>query len=107
MSLANIKRNIKVGTLLKLVRHDWLRPIVVNGNLGQTTIQPKITLDMVRPVRSVLSKGITLTTGSDYSILPWPKATSIRETANGFEIDLNQDGKFEAVMGYEFVKEGN
>ena len=105
MSLASIKRKVVKGTLLKLVRHDWLKPLVVNGNLGQSVIKPGIAVGDVRPVVIVRSNAIAMKnarTGND-SWLYWPEAKNVRETANGFEIDLVGFGEFKFIMGYEFV----
>ena len=105
MSLASIKRKLKVGTLLKLVRHDFLKPFVVHGNLGQTVIQPKIFVGQVRPIALIQAKQIALKTDDHLSYLEWPKANCIRETPNGFEIDLDDTGKFEHIMAYEIQGE--
>lgn len=116
MSLAHIKRSIKVGTLLKLVRHDWLRTIV-RGNTGTEIITGPLHIGLVRPVTSINSVGFTLATVEHDGVVKnshvnWPKSSAIRDTAcfghggfstYGFEIDLNGTGKFENVMGYEFV----
>lgn len=105
MSLASIKRSIKVGTLLKMVRHDWFPNgiMTVHGNLGTSQLKGN-TLGVVRPVVLVQATQIALETpGSGKSFLTWPKANCLRETANGFEIDLDGTGKFEHIMGYEFV----
>ena len=103
MSLASIKRKLKVGTLLKLIRHDFLKPITVEGNLGRTVIQPKIFIGQVRPIALIQAKQIALRTADHLSYLNWPKANCIRETANGFEIDLYGTGKFEHIMAYEIL----
>jgi hypothetical protein len=92
-----------VGTLLKLVRHDWLKPLVVNGNLGQTVVKPKIHVGLVRPVALVQSTQIALQGDNGLSYLPWPTSKNIRETAKGFEIDLVGFGEFKYVMEYEIV----
>lgn len=107
MSLASIKRNIKVGTLLKLVRHDWFPncTMTVHGNTGTTQLKGRIAIGQVRPVVLIQASQIALETpGSGASYLTWPKANCIRKTPNGFEIDLEMDGQFSKVMGYEFVQ---
>lgn len=111
-SLAELKRTLKVGMQLKLVRHDLVAKggLKVVGNLGTTTIKPKIFIGQVREVASATATHITLATpqpdGSLHpSYLDWPKANRFRPTENGFEIDLNDDGKFTEAMGYEFVQE--
>ena len=96
MSLASIKRSIKVGTLLKLVRHDWFP----NG-------KGSLAIGQVRPIVLIQASQITLETpgsNSGKSYLTWPKANCIRETPNGFEIDLLDTGQFSKVIGYEFVQ---
>jgi hypothetical protein len=105
MSLASIKRKVVKGTLLKLVRHDWLKPLIVNGNLGQSVIKPGIAVGDIRPVVTVRSNAIAMKnarTGND-SWLYWPEAKNVRETPNGFEVDLAGFGEFKYIMGYEFV----
>jgi hypothetical protein len=108
MSLAAIKRRITVGTKLKLVRHDGLCPIVVRGNLGNTVLPPKIHIGMVRDVCTVHSHEFALLTPIgdrfEQSYVTWPKASRVRATQFGFEIDLNDDGQFTKAMGYEFVE---
>jgi hypothetical protein len=111
-TLAELKRTIKVGTKLKLVRHDWFAKggIVVHGNLGTTRLKPKYNVGCVRRVAVVHTTEIGIETfnpqgGSEYSWLQWPKAAHVRFTDNGFEIDLNGDGQFDQVMGYEFTEE--
>lgn len=113
-SLAELKRSIKVGTHLKLVRHDWLETKVV-GNLGTSVLKSRsLWVGLVRPVVLVQSNQIALeTAGTTYgkSFMNWPKASNIRFTERrlngnlieGFEIDLKADGKFSAVMAYEDV----
>jgi hypothetical protein len=109
MSLASLKRSIAVGTLLKMTRHDWFPngEMTVHGNLGTSKLKGCL-VGTVRPVVLVQSGQIGLTTTKEdgtitTSYLQWPKASCIRETLYGFEIDLNHDGKFDAVMAYEFV----
>jgi hypothetical protein len=110
LSLASLKRRIVVGTLLKLTRHDWFPngSMTVNGNLGTTQLKGRVPLGTVRPVVEVQAGQIGIRTGTseaDYrtSYLQWPKASCLRETENGFDIDLNHNGRFEAVMSYEIV----
>jgi hypothetical protein len=113
MSLASLKHKIEVGTKLKLVRHDWLKPLVVNGNLGQSVMKPNLAIGDVRMVivkqgNAIAMKSlspllrVTLRTIIDYWLY-WPEAKSVRETENGFEVDLEDTGKFKYAMGYEFV----
>lgn len=104
MSLASLKRSIKVGTVLKMVRHDWFPEgnMVVHGNLGSSQIKGKL-LGVERPVVLVQSSQIALQLGESKSFLTWPKANCIRETPKGFEIDLDGTGKFEHIMGYEIA----
>lgn len=105
MSLASLKRSIRVGTLLKLVRHDWLN-LTVRGNTGTSTLTGPLYAGLVRPVVLVQSNQIALETPgstSGRSYITWPKADRVRETDKGFQIDLDGTGKFEQVMEYEFV----
>lgn len=108
MSLASLKRKITVGTQLKLARHDWART-VVNGNLGPVLMTGRIPVGTIRSVAVVQTSAIAFRfpQGSDWtdqlSWLYWPKASEVRETPNGFEVDLNQDGSFRELMAYEFV----
>lgn len=105
MSLASLKAKLKVGTLLKLVRHDFLKLTVIYGNLGVTTLQPKLFIGQVRPIVRTQTNAIVLRSEQADSWLNFPKAKYVRETPNGFEIDLNVDGPgdFKEVMAYEFV----
>ena len=109
MSLASLKRRIVLGTLLKMTRHDWFPngEMTVHGNLGTTKIKGNL-VGTTRPVVQVQATQIGPTTTKQdgtvsTSYLQWPKASCIRETANGFDIDLNHDGNFTAVMSYEFA----
>lgn len=109
MSLAAIKRRVTVGSKLQVVRHDW--PMLRMH--GETDEQYAAKRDAFFAVRTVVVAraseiGIAVERqGPDgqyqrTSWLDWPKADSIRETANGFEVDLNRNGKFEQVMQYEY-----
>ena len=109
MSLAALKRRIVVGTLLKMTRHDWFPngAMIVHSNLGASQLKGGL-VGVTRPVVQVQAGQIGLTTTKQdgtvsTSYLQWPKATCIRETANGFDIDLNHNGNFTAVMSYEFA----
>jgi len=104
MSLAALKRKIKVGTYLKMTRHDWFpnSSMTVQGNLGTTQLKGAL-VGTVRPVVYAKTTGIGLKTGNNVSCMDWPPANSVRETQNGFEIDLNRTGEFKEVMAYEFV----
>jgi hypothetical protein len=108
VSLTVLKRRIRVGMKLKLVRHDGLRPIVVRGNVGDTATEPKIQVGMVRSVCIVHRDEFALLTQlpdhTEPSYITWPKASRVRDTERGFQIDLNDDGTFTAVMEYEFVE---
>jgi hypothetical protein len=109
MTLASLKRRITVGTLLKMTRHDWFPngAMIVYGNTGASQLKGGL-VGVTRPVVQVQAGQIGLTTTkadgtTSTSYLQWPKASCIRETANGFEIDLNHNGNFTAVMAYEFA----
>jgi hypothetical protein len=103
-TLAATKRTIKVGDQFKLVRHDWMDTII-HGNTGTTVLKGRLRIGDIRAVSQVLTTKIAFRTesGSD-SWLHWPKAQSFRPTANGFEIDLHDEGTFREAIGYEFVK---
>lgn len=110
MSLAETKRRIVIGTQLKLVRHDWFTGggMTVHGNLGTTVLKGRIEVGCIRTVSRVQTAQFALATPQpDGSVkdswVQWPKASSFRVTANGFEIDLKHTGTFEEAMGYEFV----
>lgn len=116
MSLASIKRRVKVGTRLRMTRHDWFPQgsMTVHGNLGTTQLRGANLLNVVRPVVVVHTNEVGLKTEkqigdeltSSVSYLTWPKASCIRETTNGFQIDLQGTGNFAQVMEYEFVEPG-
>jgi hypothetical protein len=122
-SLAELKRSIHNGSLLKMVRHDWFKggAMTVHGNTGTSQLKGNL-LGVVRPVTLVqanqiaLEKPIAIGKGcwqgdGKKSYLTWPKASNVRfterndngVTVQGFEIDLNGDGKFSDIMAYEDV----
>lgn len=101
MSLAAIKRRVQVGSKLQIVRHDW--PMLRLH--GETDEQYKAKQDKFFAVREVVAvKGseVGFQTGERVSWLSWPKADSIRETSNGFQVDLNGNGLFASIMEYEY-----
>src|ERR1700678_2880719 len=109
MTLASLKGGITVGTLLKMTRHDWFPngAMIVYGTLGASQLKCGL-VGATRPVVQVQAGQIGPTTTkadgtTSTSYLQWPKASCIRETANGFEIDFNHNGNFTAVMAYEFA----
>lgn len=107
MTLAEMKRTIRVGTLLKLTRHEWLETHVVGSLSTKVLKSGTLYIGLVRPVVLVQSNQIALRTegsATGMSYLTWPKAHSIRFVPNGFEIDLNQDGTFREIMAYEIVQ---
>lgn len=111
MSLTATKRRIKVGDLLKLVRHDWVVTggLVIHGNTGITRLPSKINIGDVRAVAAVHNTEIgfhTRDAEGNYlglSWLHWPAARDYRDTPDGFEIDLNRAGDFRECIGYRFV----
>lgn len=88
MALAAIKRKMQLGQKIQVVRHDWSSKLPASRNFYE-----------VRSVEHVQGNAIRFSGGS---WLWWPKASEIRETANGFEVCLNQDGSFREVMVYEY-----
>lgn len=105
MSLAAIKRRIKVGTKLQITRHDW--PFLrLHNEIPEAYAAKQAAFFAVREVIAVKAGEIGLKTGEGdnwrTSWLEWPKANSIRETATGFEIDLNRRGDFAQLMQYEW-----
>ena len=110
MSLAAIKRRVQIGTKLQIVRHDW--PMLRLN--GETDEQFKAkhdafwavrTVVVVRPTEIGIAVGRTDSNGEYYertSWLSWPKVNAIRETANGFQVDLERTGEFNKVMEYEY-----
>jgi hypothetical protein len=102
MSLASIKRRVKVGSRLQVVRHDW-PALRLHGQTDEEYTAKRAAFFAVREVVSVRGGEIGLRTGEDRtSYLTWPKAGSIRETPKGFQVDLNGAGDFAAVMEYEY-----
>lgn len=105
MSLAAIKRRIQVGTMLQVVRHDW-PTLRVNGESDAVHEAKRAAFFAVRIVTVVKAGEIGLKTGngdlSRTSWLSWPKASCVRETANGFQVDLRGDGQFTELMEYEW-----
>ena len=110
MSLAAIKRRVQVGTKLQVVRHDW--PLLRLPKETEEEYKAKQeAFFAVRTVVVVHSTEIGIAVGrvdpnGEYyertSWLSWPKANSIRETAKGFQVDINGDGLFTAIMEYEY-----
>ena len=110
MSLSAIKRRVTLGTKLQVVRHDW-PALRLNGETDEQYRAKQDAFFAVRTVVVVRATEIGITVdrkGPDgqyeqrTSWLSWPKANSIRETANGFQVDLNGDGNFTALMEYEW-----
>jgi hypothetical protein len=100
MSLASIKRRAVVGAKLQIVRHDW--PML---RLNQTEEEYQAKRDAFFAVREiVISKPteIGFRTGEKISYLSWPKSNAVRETANGFDVDLKGDGAFSEIISYEW-----
>jgi len=103
MSLAAIKRRIRVGTALQMVRHDH-PPLVFSYETAEAIEQKKATflrMFEVRMVALVQTNAIAFDSGDGkLSWLYWPKANGVRETANGFEVALNDS--FSKLMAYEW-----
>lgn len=105
MSLSAIKRRIQVGTSLQIVRHDHA-PIIFPGDSPER-IQEKQNrfrqLFEQREVAVVQSNAIAMRMADgEASWLHWPKAKFVRTTAEGFEIDLDENGEFTRVIRYEW-----
>ena len=107
MSLASIKRRIAVGSKLQVVRHDW-PALRLNGETAAQYEAKQAAFFAVREVVSIRGGEVGFKTENPATGLPrtsylaWPKANSVRETAKGFQVDLNGDGKFTALMEYEY-----
>lgn len=101
MSLAAIKRRIQVGTKLQVVRHDW-PSLRLHGETDEQYNAKRDAFFAVREVVVVKAGEIGFRTGERISWLSWPKADSIRETANGFQVDLQGSGEFKELMEYEW-----
>jgi hypothetical protein len=87
MSLAAIKRSLKVGATVVMVRHDWYPA----GKL----------MGVERAVIHEQTNGVQFAGGS---WLYFDKgAKTYRETANGFQVCLEGSGKFDKVMEYQIV----
>jgi hypothetical protein len=94
MSFAELKRRLRVGVKLKLVRHDWARP----GG--------KLNVGDVREIAQVQSNAIAFATplsDSGLSWLYWGKADQYRIDECGFDVALNPNKGFEQIIRYEFV----
>ena len=110
MSLAAIKRRVQVGTKLQVVRHDWTilrlpKETEEEYKAKQDAFFAVRTVVVVHPTEigiSVDRKGPDGQYEQRTSWLSWPKANAIRETANGFQVDINGDGLFTAIMEYEY-----
>jgi hypothetical protein len=101
MSLAAIKRRVVVGSKLQIVQHDW-PALRMNGETDEAYAAKQAAFFAVREVAIVRAGEIGFKTGERVSYLSWPKANSIRETANGFDVDLNGDGNFTHIISYEY-----
>jgi hypothetical protein len=89
ITFADIKRRLTVGTKLKLVRHDWLKP------------DSPLKLGTVRAIIKRQSNAIQFEGGS------WayfPPSSDVLCTDNGFSIVLSAERA--QFMTYEFI-EGN
>jgi hypothetical protein len=86
-TFSDVKKRFKVGTELKLIRHDWLKP-----NLP-------LQIGAVRKIVKVQSNAIQFEGGS---WLNYPKASDVvTDGENQFSIVLNiEKAQF---MSYEFV----
>lgn len=103
MSFASIKRRIQIGTTLQMVRHD--HPPVIFSHETTEAIEKKkaafLRMFEVRRVAVVQTNAIAFDNGDGkLSWLYWPNANCIRETANGFEVSL--DNNFGKLMAYEW-----
>lgn len=97
MSLAALKRRLKMGVKLRLAHHDW-------ATQGPNA---KLKVGDVREVAIVQSNAVafaTPATDSGVSWLHWPKANEVRIDDKGFDIHLDGDKLFEKRMRYEFVE---
>jgi hypothetical protein len=92
MSLASIKRKLQVGAKIQMVRHDWF-------NAGQS---PQFVPDKIAGVREVVRAQSNAVQFSGGSWLYFDKASRLRETPTGFEVDLDDNGTFNRVMQYEW-----
>ena len=101
MSLAAIKRRVTLGSKLQVVRHDW-PALRLHGETDEQYQAKRASFFAVREVVRVTAGEIGLQTGERVSMLAWPKSNSIRETSNGFQVDLNGDGQFRHIMEYEY-----
>ena len=101
MSLASIKRRVHVGSKLQVVRHDW-PALRLNGETAEQYAAKRARFFAVREVVSIRGGDVGFKTGDRVSYLTWPKAGSIRETPNGFQVDLNDNGDFASIMEYEY-----
>ena len=103
MSLASIKRRIRIGTALQMVRHDH-PPVVFSHETAEAIEKKKaafLRMFEVRTVAVVQTNAIAFSgEGGTLSWLYWPKADCVRETTNGFEVSL--DDNFSKLMAYEW-----
>ena len=90
MSLASIKRNLKAGAKVVMVRHDWYPA----GKL----------MGVERAVIRVQSNGVQFEGGS---WLYFKAAKEYRDTTNGFQVCLDGSGTFDKVMEYQFVTDAS
>lgn len=103
MSFASIKRRIQIGTALQMVRHDH-PPVIFSHETAEAIEKKKaafLRMFELRRVAVVQTNAIAFDTGDGkLSWLYWPKANCVRETANGFEVSL--DDNFGKLMAYEW-----
>ncbi len=103
MSLVSIKRRIRVGTALQMVRHDH-PPVVFSHETAEAVEKKKaafLRIFEVRTVALVQTNAIAFNSNDGkLSWLYWPKANCVRETAKGFEVAL--DDGFTKLMAYEW-----
>lgn len=79
-TLAELKRTLKVGDRLTMIRHDWFP----EGKL----------LNVPRYIVATNTQGIVLnedSKASDGSHLLWPKASRVQLNGNTFSIQLNPE----------------
>jgi hypothetical protein len=101
MSLAAIKRRVVPGAKLQVVRHDW-PALRLHGETDEAYEAKRAAFFAVREVYSATATEIGFKTGERVSYLRWPKADSIRETANGFQVDLHGGDGFRELIEYEY-----
>ena len=101
MSLSAIKRRVTLGSKLQVVRHDW-PALRLHGETDEQYQAKRASFFAVREVVRATGAEIGFQTGERVSLLSWPKASSIRETPNGFQVDLQGTGEFREIMEYEY-----